>query len=1022
MSVTSDFPLSSEAVPETLPGKTSPRLEASNDMRQCVERVLHTDARVPVSTYRVQMHKDFNFGDAQAIAGYLKKLGISDFYSSPIFEARPGSMHGYDVTRHDRLNPELGGDEGFLSFSAELQRQGLGLLLDIVPNHMGVGNDSVWWQDVLENGHASQYSEYFDIDWKPLKPALRNKLLLPILGNQYGTELESKHIQISIENGRPKVHYYDHTMPVAPRTVHLMFDQSDGGANPLPQSFRDLLQQIDELPPHETTNDELREQRRQQLARLLPQLQDALRSPEMEPFVQKALYAINGVEGDPHSFDRLHLLLDAQPYRLASWRTSAEEINYRRFFDVNDLVGLRMENPQVFAATHCLIREMLANHRVTGLRIDHCDGMFNPRQYLIRLQLLYLASQCGGEAPKRETAANGIERSILDPVRGYDWSRSQGPLYTVVEKILEPREYLPPEWPVRGTSGYDFVYLANGIFIQSANEKRFNVLYAQVLGHTVDPDEIIYRSKLQVMQTALASEVYTLTNLLSRIAAANRKARDFTDNILETVLRETIAAFPVYRTYIDDRGEYGERDVAFLRFAVARAKRLNPDIDSSAFDFLRETLLLQSSSPSGKQKPDAQMLYFALKFQQLTGPVMAKGVEDTAFYSYTRFLSSNEVGGSAKSFGISLDTLHQSNQERVRHSPDTMLTTSTHDTKRSEDVRNRLNVLSEMPQLWSSSVHRWQRMNAKFKQKMEDGRIAPDNNEEYLLYQTILGAWPWQMRNREDRENFVERIRQYASKALSEAKVNLSWINPDPQYMKAVHEFITAILMPGARGKESPFVESLNKLLPQLQLFGAVNSLSQVVLKIAVPGIPDFYQGNELWELNLVDPDNRRPVDYQQRSVSLDALHELSDREGPVALCREVLGSLADGRVKLWATHRGLQLRCREHNLFRHGEYTALEIAGDRQENAIAFMRRDPGSARSVLTVAPRFSYTLMRGKPELPLGPAWGNDLLRVPVSEGTRYTNVFTGESLSVSEQQSLPLSAVLATFPVALLVSED
>ncbi len=329
--------------------------------------------------------------------------------------------------------------------------------------------------------------------------------------------------------------------------------------------------------------------------------------------------------------------------------------------------------------------------------------MFNPRQYLIRLQLLYLASQCAGAAPQQETAANGVERSVLDSVRGYDWSQSQGPLYTVVEKILEPREYLPPEWPVRGTSGYDFVYLANGIFIQSANEKRFNVLYTQVLGHPADPDEIIYRSKLQVMQTALASEVYALTNLLSRIAASNRRARDFTDNILETVLRHTIAAFPVYRTYIDDRGEYGERDVAFLRFAIARAKRLNPDIDASGFDFLRETLLLQNSSPAARQKPDPQILYFALKFQQLTGPVMAKGVEDTAFYVYTRFLSSNEVGGSAKSFGISLEALHQSNQGRLKHSPDTMLTTSTHDTKRSEDVRNRLNVLSELPQLWSAA-------------------------------------------------------------------------------------------------------------------------------------------------------------------------------------------------------------------------------------------------------------------------------------------------------------------------------
>ena len=466
----------------------------------------------------------------------------------------------------------------------------------------------------------------------------------------------------------------------------------------------------------------------------------------------------------------------------------------------------------------------------------------------------------------------------------------------------------------------------------------------------------------------------------------------------------------------------GARDVAFLRFAVARAKRLNPDIDASAFDFLRETLLLQNTPPAPKHKPDPQILYFALKFQQLTGPVMAKGVEDTSFYVYTRFLSSNEVGGSAKSFGISLDTLHLSNQERLRHSPDTMLTTSTHDTKRSEDVRNRLNVLSELPQLWSASVHRWQRMNSKFKQKMEDGRMAPDANEEYLLYQTILGAWPWQMETKEDRENYVERIRQYASKALSEAKVNLSWINPDPEYMKAVHAFITSMMMPGPRGKESPFIDSLRSLLPQLQIFGAVNSLAQVVLKSTVPGIPDFYQGNELWDLSLVDPDNRRPVDYDQRSGFLDALLALSEREGLAAVCREVLGTLADGRAKLWATHRVLQLRQQEHAIFRRGEYTPLEVAGDRQENIIAYLRGDPASGRSVLAVIPRFACRLMRGKPDLPLGEAWGKDQLKIPVPSGTRFTNFFSGESVTVTEEQTLPLSAMLSIFPVALLVTED
>ena len=968
------------------------------------------------------MHKNFTFADAAGIAGYLRQLGIGDFYSSPIFEARPGSMHGYDVTRHDRLNPEIGGADGFASFSAELQRQGLGLLLDIVPNHMGVGNDSIWWQDVLENGHASQYSEYFDIDWKPLKAALRNKLLLPILGDQYGAELEARHIQVSIDDGRPLIHYYDHTMPMAPRTLPILFDELNPADPPIPESLRALLRQLRDIPPHETSDDELRERRRTQLVELLPQLREELRSAEMQPINQHALEAINGIEGDPHSFDRLHLLLDAQPYRLASWRTSAEEINYRRFFDVNDLVGLRMENPAVFAETHCLIRSLIASRQVTGLRIDHCDGMFNPRQYLIRLQLLYLASQCAGGSPQQETAANGIERSVLDPVRGYDWSQSQGPLYTVVEKILEPREYLPPEWPVRGTSGYDFVYLANGIFIQKANEKRFDSIYAHVLGYPADPDEIIYRSKLQVMQTALASEVYVLTNLLSRIAASNRRARDFTDNILETVIRETIASFPVYRTYIDDRGEYTERDVAFLRSAIARAKRLNPDINVSAFDFLRETLLLQSSSPASarQQKPDAEMLYFALKFQQLTGPVMAKGVEDTTFYVYTRFLSSNEVGGSAKSFGISLETLHQSNQERLNHSPDSMLTTSTHDTKRSEDVRNRLNVLSELPQPWSAAIRRWQRMNQKFKQTLGDGRTAPDSNEEYLLYQTILGAWPWEMENLQNREDYVERIKQYASKALSEAKINLSWINPDPEYMKAVHSFITSILMPAARAKESPFVASLSGLLPQLRLFGAVNSLAQVVLKIAVPGVPDFYQGSELWDLSLVDPDNRRPVDYGLRARSLDALQALEASQGPGAVCADLLARLEDGRVKLWTTHRALALRRQEHALFRKGEYIALEVAGERHENVIAFLRRDPSTGRSILAVLPRFACTLMRGKVQLPLGDAWGKDQLRVTAPSGTSYRNVFTGETVTVAED-GIALSAIFANYPVALFLSE-
>ena len=530
--------------------------------QDCIPSLLNTAVRVPVATYRAQMHKDFNFDRAAAIVPFLRRLGVGDFYASPIFEARPGSMHGYDVTRHDRLNPELGGAERFGPFADALRQSGMGLLLDIVPNHMGIGRDSVWWQDVLENGHSSRHANYFDIDWSPLKQEMRNRLLLPILGNQYGEELEGKHIQVALEDGRFYVKYYeDHRMPVAPRTIPLLFftrpigtlpsDQETAG---MPRELAETLRELTQLPPHETTDPQLQADRQERLKQLLPRLRAVLLSEAAQPAVARALAAVNGVAGDPHSFDPLHAFLDVQPYRLAYWRTSAEEINYRRFFDVNDLVGLRMETPEVFAETHCLIRELLANKQITGLRIDHCDGMFNPRQYLIRLQLLYLASQCVGPRPEGETAANGIERAVLDPVRGYDWAASHGPLYVVVEKILEPREHMPTEWPVHGTSGYDFVYFANNIFIQSDNAKAFNTLYDRALGRWANPDEIIYRSKLQVMQNSLASEVHVLTNLLSKIAAADRHARDFTDNILETVVRETIACFPVYRTYTDERG------------------------------------------------------------------------------------------------------------------------------------------------------------------------------------------------------------------------------------------------------------------------------------------------------------------------------------------------------------------------------------------------------------------------------------------------------------------------------------
>lgn len=984
-------------------------------MDVCVDRVLHAEARAPRSTYRLQLHSGFTLADAEALLPYLRRLGIGDFYLSPVFEARPGSMHGYDVMRHDRLNPELGGDEGFARFASAARAAGMGVLLDIVPNHMGVGNDSVWWQDVLENGRASEYAEFFDIDWNPLKPDMQGKLLLPILGNQYGEELESGRIQIAVEDGRAKVRYYEHSMPLSPRSLPLIFAEEQMAE--LPERFRDLLRDLSHIPPNDTADPSLATQRRGQLEEIKPRIREGLKNPANQDAIASALKKVSGTPGDPRSFDRLHEVLEAQPYRLAFWRVSAEEINYRRFFDINDLVGLRMENPAVFAATHCLIRRMLAEQRVTGLRVDHCDGMFNPRQYLIRLQLLYIASQCRGATPVAPVASNGIEREIRDSLRCYDWSAVQGPLYVVVEKILEPGEKLPHEWPVRGTSGYDFVHFANQVFIQRENRKRFDDLYSQTIGRTSDPEEVIYRAKLQVMQNALSSETYVLTNLLSQLGSADRRARDFTDNLLDSAIRETIACFPVYRTYIDDRGQYTEGDRAYIRQAITRAKFRSPDVDASAFDFLENTLLLHGRSGDDI---DPRELYFALKFQQLTGPVMAKGVEDTAFYTYNRFISSNEVGSSMQAFGISPETFHASNVERLETSRDAMLATSTHDTKRSEDVRNRLNVISEMKLIWPAFVKRAQRMNAKWKQTLEDGRVAPNANEEYLIYQTIAGAWPWRMDSADDRRQFVGRLQQYMTKALSEAKVNLSWVNPNERYVAAVHSFIDAIMTPGADGKETRFVTALQLLMPALKVFGAVNSIAQVVLKAASPGVPDFYQGSEIWDLSLVDPDNRRPVDYSIRRKALDAMLHGAEAEGPAAVCREITAKLDDGRIKLWTTHRALALRNRRAELFRRGEYLALFADERHSQHVIAFLRQR-GKER-VLVAVPRFACTLMHHRAELPLGRAWGNAELIAEACAGERMLNVFTGAEFVVPENGRIPLAQLFAEFPAAMLESRS
>ena len=658
-------------------------VDETSTLRECLGRLGGRKQRLrPLSTYRLQFNHAFRFSDARKLAGYLRELGVSTCYASPILKAQAGSMHGYDITDHNALNPELGTQEEFDELAAGLKNHGMGLLLDVVPNHMGVGHGTnPWWQDVLQNGRTSKFADFFDIDWDPLKGELHNKILLPILGDQYGEELESGRLVLKYVDGDFRIDYYDRILPVDPQTIPLIFESlGDFTALAGEEPARELLGVLagfSELPKHDTVDAERAVARQREAPFIGQRLRDMVeRKPEIKRLLEEALRRINGRAGDGHGFDALHKLLEAQAYRLAHWRVSAEEINYRRFFDINDLVGLRMEAPRVFAATGALIRRLLAVGTVTGLRIDHPDGLLNPPQYFARLQMLYAASQCYGGEAKQARAENGIELELQNAFSQQDAALERAPLYVVVEKVLEPEEDLPADWPVDGTVGYDFLNLVNGIFIDNRNQKSFTNLYQRFLGQWMDVEAIIYQSKKLIMQTALSSELNVLSHLLEGISSINRRVRDFTRSVLRDAIRETIACFPVYRTYLDERGNLSERDRGHINEAIARASRSNSSMPGTVFEFLRDILLLRGGEGGGAIYGYRKQLYFALKFQQLTGPVMAKGMEDTACYIYNRFVSVNEVGGSPKQFGIELDEFHRGNLQRQQQWRHSMLATS----------------------------------------------------------------------------------------------------------------------------------------------------------------------------------------------------------------------------------------------------------------------------------------------------------------------------------------------------------
>ncbi len=1026
--------------------------------RARVVAALEAQATRPRATYRVQFHRGFTFREATAVVPYLAALGVSHLYASPYLKARPGSTHGYDIVDHGVLNPEIGSEADYDAMVRALGDHGLGQILDIVPNHMGIGAEgNKWWLDVLENGPASPYAPFFDIDWKPLKEELRNKVLLPVLGDQYGQVLENQELTLAFDRatGSFWITYYENRWPVAPGSVARILEHRQdalasalgapapvgaGAPPPDPASvspalaeYQSIVTAIHNLPPREETDPAkvaLRHREKEVIKRRLAAICEA--EPAVCRFIEENIQLVNGRKGEPRSFDLLDEILSEQAYRLAYWRVAAEEINYRRFFDVNDLAAIRMNDPQVFESTHRLVLDLLRTGKVQGLRIDHPDGLFDPLGYFRTLQRARIRQVCEAEvgaAPGGEGQARSalVERAVAeietlgqaDPA-----SAAARPLFLVVEKILGPGEPLPAQWPVWGTTGYEFLNVLGGLFAARDEARRLDEMYERLIGRRIHFPDLVYECKKLIMYVSMASETNVLGHQLNRLSERNRWSRDFTLYSLTQALREIIACFPVYRTYICATKDLAsERDRAYVEQAVHAARHRNPAIDASIFGFIRDVLLLRF--PSRLSEEDrAMQREFVMKFQQVTGPVMAKGVEDTAFYRYNRLVSLNEVGGEPERMGTTAAEFHRMNWERLERWPGSLATTSTHDTKRSEDVRARIHVLSEVARDWRGAVALWRRMNARRKVVVE-GAPAPDANDEYLLYQTLVGSWPLEGATGEALAAYRERIQAYMAKATREAKVNTSWINPNPDYDGAVRDFVAALL------EESPgnrFVPELAAFVGRIARPGLVNSLAQTVLKLLSPGVPDVYQGTEVWDLSLVDPDNRRPVDYALRARALDDLRARSAQEGLQALATELAGRLEDPRTKLFVVHRALEARRQAPGLFHRGAYLPVEAEGARAAHVIGFVRHRPEGDEpfgTALAVVPRLATRLVRSPEALPLGPeAWGDTFVPLPVEVGARrFVNRFTGARLSVSQRgghAGFPLAALLSQFPVALLVS--
>jgi (1->4)-alpha-D-glucan 1-alpha-D-glucosylmutase len=924
--------------------------------------------RIPISTYRLQFHHGFPFEAAQSVMDYLAKLGISDIYASPIFKARADSMHGYDVVDPNQINPELGTPEQFSTLIHRAQCLNMGWLQDIVPNHMAYDSQNPYLMDILEHGPDAEDYHFFDIEWNHAYESFKGRLLAPLLGNFYNECLENGELQLTYGETGLSLYYYTLRLPIRLES-YARFIAYDLGklTKVLGRNHPDFIKILGVLYLIKSISGEAKGQERYDQFSFIKSLLWELytQNKAVRTAFDTTIIFFNGEKGSSESFNALDELLSEQFYRLSFWKVGAEEINYRRFFTVNELISVKVEELKTFNKTHALIEELVTKGLITGLRVDHIDGLYHPTQYLERL--------------KQKTKDT----------------------YITVEKILELQEDLLPDWDIKGTSGYDFLNYVNGIFCQFNNKNLLNKIYIDFAQMRTSYEELVTQKKQLILEKNLAGDVDNLAQKLKLISAQTRAGSDFTTHGLVRALSEVLALFPIYRTYIASE-QVSDRDRTYIEAAIAEASAANPLLHRE-LDYIQK-LLTRQDEDSLTSEHQAERLHFVMKFQQLTGPLMAKGVEDTALYIYNRLLSLNEVGGNPGHFGITLDAFHNFNQNRQALWPHTQNATATHDTKRGEDVRARLNILSEIPEEWGTQVDRWQKINQHKKQYVGD-RAIPSLNDEYFFYQTLVGAFPFVPA---ERFEFIERIQQYAIKAVREAKVHSTWLRPNPKYEDGYTAFIKAVLA------DSEFLQAFGPFQQRVLTYGIYNSLSQLLLKVTSPGVPDFYQGNELWDLNLVDPDNRRPVDYAHRISLLNEIttSALADPLGSIA---SLLKTPEDGRIKLFLTMQLLQARQVYKDVFTHGSYQPLNVSGKFADRVIAFARCYQHTA--AIAIAPRFLTSLIEPS-QLPLGnEIWQDTQIELPQGIGSTWKNMITAEVGTCNS--SLLVGEAFQHFPGALLI---